>query len=192
MLPIVLLALAGTFAAVGEAVPGDWATFRLTDDFGAAGALGSAAFAALTVGMTIMRFGGDSLQLRLGRLGLRRLALATTGVGVVLASFVDSVAAALAGFAVMGLGVATFMPTLYDDGARLPGRRGAGLGALTGGMRLGFLATPVAVGALAATDLAVGDAIALLTLPSLVGLAIVSEWTARLQRRRTRVPAAQP
>ncbi len=184
LLPIVLLALAGMFASVGEAVPGDWATFRLTDDFGAPGALGSAAFAALTVGMTVMRFGGDSLQLRLGRRGLRRLSLALTGVGLVLASLVGTVVAALVGFTVIGLGVATFMPTLYDDAARLPGRRGAGLGALTGGMRITFLGSPVAVGALAATSLSVGNAIAVLTLPALLGLTVVTEWTDRLLRRR--------
>ena len=189
MLPIVLLALAGMFASVGEAVPGDWATFRLTDDFGAPGALGSAAFAALTVGMTVMRFGGDSLQLRLGRRGLRRLSLALTGIGLVLATLVGNVVAALVGFTVVGLGVATFMPTLYDDAARLPGRRGAGLGALTGGMRISFLGTPVAVGALAATSLSVGDAIAVLTLPALLGLTVVTEWTDRLIRRRAEAVA---
>ncbi len=184
VLPIVLVALAGMFASVGEAVPGDWATFRLTDDFGAPGALGSAAFAALTVGMTLMRFGGDALQVRLGRRGLRRLALALTGVGTVLATLVGTVAAAFVGFTVIGLGVATFMPTLYDEAARLPGRRGAGLGAMTAGTRIAFLGSPVAVGALAATSLSVGDAIAVLTLPALLGLTVVSEWTDRLLRRR--------
>jgi MFS family permease len=184
LLPIVLLALAGMFASVGEAAPGDWATFRLTDDFGAPGALGSAAFAALTIGMTAMRFGGDSLQVRLGRLGLRRAAIAVTAAGVLLATLVDVAAVAVVGFAVVGLGVATFMPTLYDDAARLPGRRGAGLGALTAGMRISFLGSPVAIGALAATSLSVGDAIAIMTLPAMLGLAVVSEWNERLLRRR--------
>ena len=184
LLPIALLALAGMFAAVSEAVPGDWATFRLTDDLGATAALGSAAFAALTIGMTAMRFGGDWLQVRLGRRALRRLSIGLTGIGIALASLVEATPAVLVGFTVVGLGAATFMPTLYDDAARLPGRRGAGLGALTAGMRLAFLGSPVAVGAIASTSLSVGDAIALLTLPSLVGLAVTSEWTDRLARRR--------
>lgn len=184
LLPIVLIALAGMFASVGEAVPADWATFRLTDDFGAPGALGSAAFAALTVGMTAMRFGGDALQVRLGRRGLRRAALALTGVGTVLATLVGTVAAALVGFTVIGLGVATFMPTLYDEAARLPGRRGAGLGAMTAGTRITFLGSPVIVGALAATSLSVGEAMAVLTLPALLGLTVITEWTDRLVRRR--------
>jgi len=65
--PIVLLVFAGMFAVVAEVTGGDWATFRLSDDFGAAGAIASLAFVGYSVGMTVMRFGGDWLQLRLGR-----------------------------------------------------------------------------------------------------------------------------
>jgi hypothetical protein len=181
--PVVLLVLAGTFAVVAEVTGGDWATFRLTDDFAAAAALGSLAFVAYTVGMTAMRFGGDTLQLRLGRLYLHRLSVALAMVGVLVATLIPNTAAAIAGFMLIGVGVATFMPKLYDDAARLPGRRGAGLGAMTAGMRLAFLATPVAVGWLAGTHLSVGNAIAIFTLPALVGLVLVTELNERLLRR---------
>jgi len=89
--------------------------------------------------------------------------------------------ASIAGFLLVGIGVATFMPKLYDDAARLPGRRGAGMGAMTGGMRVAYLVTPVAVGGLAGT-LSVGDAIAIFTLPAAIGLVIVTEWNMRLLR----------
>ena len=49
--------------------------------------------------MTTMRFGGDWLQRRVGRVGHR-----------------------------LSIGIATVMPKLYDDGDRLQGRRGARLG----------------------------------------------------------------
>lgn len=182
--PIVLLVLAGMFATVSEAAAGDWAAFRLTDDFGAAGTLGSIAFVAYSVGMALMRFGGDSLQLRLGRMGLHRTSIGLATAGFALATLVPNEAAAIVGFGLVGLGCATFMPKLYDDAARLPGRRGAGLGAMTGGSRIAFLGTPVAVGALAGTSLSVGTAIAVFTLPSMVGLVVVSEWNHRLLRRR--------
>jgi MFS family permease len=186
LLPIVLLVLAGMFAVVAEITVGDWATFRLTDDFGAAGALASLAFAAYTVGMTSMRFGGDWLQVRLGHLGLHRLSVFVATVGVAVASLVPNEAASIVGFLLVGLGVATFLPTLYDDAARLPGRRGAGLGAMTAGMRVAFLITPVAVGALAGTSLSVGEAIAISTLPATIGFVIVTEWNVRLSRASTR------
>ena len=189
-LPLVLLVAAGMFAVVMEITGGDWAAFRLTDDFGATAAVASAAFVAYTVGMTAMRFGGDWLQTRLGRMGLHRASLTIVTIGFVTASLVPSEAMALVGFFLVGLGVATFMPKLYDDAARLPGRRGAGLGSMSGGMRVAFLVTPVAVGGLAGTGLSVGSAIAIFSLPAAAGLAIVTEWNDRLLlRRRSGGPA---
>jgi MFS family permease len=132
--------------------------------------------------MTSMRFGGDSLQVRLGPVRLHRLSVGTATAGFALASLVPNSAASIAGFLLVGIGVATFMPKLYDDAARLPGRRGAGMGAMTGGMRVAYLVTPVAVGGLAGTTLSVGDAIAIFTLPAVIGLVIIAEWNTRLVR----------
>ena len=188
--PVVLLVLAGMFAVVGEVTGGDWAPFRLTDDFGATAAVGSLAFVAYTVGMTSMRFGGDLLQLRLGRMGLHRLSVGIATIGFAIASLVPNETAAIVGFLLAGVGVATFMPKLYDDAARIPGRRGAGLGAMTAGMRVAFLVTPAAVGWLAGTSLSVGAAIAIVTIPAMAGLAVVTEWNERLLRQRARRDAA--
>ena len=181
--PVLLLVFAGMFAVVAEVTGGDWATFRLIDDFDSVAALGSLAFVAYTVGMTTMRFAGDSLQLRLGRMGLFRLSVSIAIVGVLVAALLPGERASIAGFLLIGIGVATFMPKLYDDAARLPGRRGAGLGAMTAGMRVAFLVTPVAVGRLAGTGLSVGTAIAIFTLPALIGLVVVTEANERLLRR---------
>lgn len=181
-LPLVLLVAAGMFAVIMEIAGGDWATFRLADDFGASAAVASAAFVAYTIGMTTMRFGGDSLQARLGRMGLHRLSLTIAAIGFVVASLIPNQTVSIVGFLLAGLGVATFMPKLYDDAARLPGRRGAGLGAMSGGMRVAFLVTPVAIGGLAGTSLSVGSAIAIFALPAAVGLAVVTEWNDRLLR----------
>ena len=79
------------------------------------------------------------------------------------------------------------MPTLYDAAARLPGRRGAGMGAMTGGMRVAFIATPVAVGGLAGTEMSVGGAMALFTVPAVVGLVVVTELNDRLLRTASRI-----
>lgn len=188
-LPLVLLVLAGMFAVVAELTGGDWATFRLTDDFAASAAVGSLAFAAYTLGMTAMRMSGDSLQVRLGRMGLHRLSIALATVGFAIAALIPNRTTAIVGFLLVGTGVATFMPKLYDDAARLPGRRGAGLGAMTAGIRIAFVITPVGVGALAATDLSVGAAIAIFTLPAMVGLTVVTEVNERLLRRRRSTPS---
>jgi len=180
--PVVLLVLAGMFAVVTEVTGGDWAAFRLADDFEAPSALASAAFVAYTLGMTIMRFGGDLLQLRLGRVGLHRLSVFIATVGFATASLIPNQAVSVVGFLLVGFGVATFMPKLYDDAARLPGRRGAGLGAMTAGTRAAYLLTPVLVGALAGASSSVGGALAILSVPALLSLVVVTEWSERVSR----------
>jgi MFS family permease len=191
LVPLALLAVGGLTAVAVEVTGGDWAAFRLADDLGTSAALASAAFVAYTVGMAALRFGGDFLQLRLGRDGLHRWSVAAATVGLVLASLVSNPWASIAGFTLIGAGVATFLPKLYDDAARLPGRRGAGLGAMTAGTRIAVMTTPVLVGAIAGTSWSVGDAIAIVTLPSVVAYVAVTELNARMLRRRA-AEAANP
>jgi hypothetical protein len=183
VVPFALLLVAGMFALVVEMTGGDWAAFRLTDDFGTSAALASGAFVAFTVGMASVRLGGDFLQLRLGRRRLHHWSLGTVTAGLVLASLVPVPWVSIGGFALVGAGVATFLPMLYDDAARAPGRRGAGLGAMTAGTRIAVLVTPVAVGSIAGTSWSVGAAIAVVALPCTVGFAVVTELTERMLRR---------
>lgn len=185
LVPLALLVAGGMLAVVVEMTAGDWAAFRLADDFGATAAVASAAFVAFTVGMTSLRFGGDFLQLRLGRMGLHRWAASTAIVGIVLASLVPNRGVSIVGFALIGAGVATFLPKLYDDAARLPGRRGAGLGAMTAGTRVAGLSTPVIVGTIAGTSWSVGAAIAVVTLPAAIAFVVVTEASERSLRPRS-------
>lgn len=182
VLPLGLLLVAGLFALVVEMTGGDWAAFRLTDDFGATAALASGAFVAFTVGMAAVRLGGDFLQLRLGRRRLHHWSVLTVTLGFVLATLVPDQWLSIGGFALVGAGVATFLPMLYDDAARAPGRRGAGLGAMTAGTRFAVLATPVVVGSIAGTSWSVGAAMAVVALPCIVGFAAITELNARLLR----------
>ena len=72
-------------------------------------AVASAAFVAYTIGMTTMRFGGDSLQARLGRMGLHRLSLTIAAIGFVVASLIPNQTVSIVGFLLAGLGVATLL-----------------------------------------------------------------------------------
>ena len=177
--PLVLLVAGGMFAVVVEATGGDWAAFRLTDDFGASAALASGAFVSYTVGMSAFRLGGDVLQLRMGRTALHRWSVAAATVGLAIASLVPNRWIVVVAFGLVGAGVATFLPKLYDDAARLPGRRGAGLGAMTAGTRIAILGTPSLVGYLAGTSLSVGAAIAIVTLPCALGYLVTSRLSHR-------------
>jgi len=171
--PLVLFAIVGACSIAMELTSSDWAAFRLSDDFGAAPAVAGLAYVAFTSGMTVGRFGGDSMIVRWGHRRVAEAGIVVTIVGLAAASFVPNQAVVMVGYLAAGLGVATQFPKLYDDAAKHPGRPGAGLGALTGGSRVALLFTPVLVGTLASSRLSVGAATAIVTLPAAVAFALL-------------------
>lgn len=175
---LAMFALAGGTAVAMEMTASDWAAFRLTDDFSAAAGFAGLAYVANTGGMTTSRLAGDWIESRIGSQRLLETAIVIAAIGLTLASFAPNRELTLVGYALTGIGIAPFMPRLYDEAVKLPGRPGAGVGALTAGIRVTALATPVIVGALAASSLSVGQATAIITLPAIVGFAL-------LTRRRT-------
>jgi MFS family permease len=171
--------VAAMFGAALEVTSFEWAAFRLTDDFDTTAGRAGLAFVVFVTGMAVGRLAGDSIQAIVGAKRLTWYSIAVTGFGLSAALLIDSQAAVLIGFLVAGLGQATLMPYLYDSAAKLPGRRGAGLGALAAGIRVSTLTTPVITGALASTSLSVGSAVAIVALPSVVGFAVVTALLAR-------------
>lgn len=171
---LLLLALSGACAITLELVSSDWAAFRLTEDFGASAGFAGLGFVAFTTGMTIGRLGGDSVELRMGGERMLRTAIVVSGIGLAAAAFTPNRWVVLAAYLVAGLGISTLFPRLYDDAARFRGRRGAGLAWLRTGSSLTALLIPTLVGLLAATSLSVGSATAIVTLPCVVGLFVLS------------------
>ena len=171
---LLLLAMAGAFSITVELVSGDWAAFRLTEDFGATAGFAGLGFVAFTAGMTTGRLGGDFVQLRIGDDRMLRLATLVAGVGLAGAAFLPNRWAVLAAYVVAGVGASTFFPKLYDDAAKFRGRRGRGLAWLRTGSSLPALLIPTVVGVLASTRLSVGSATAIVTLPCVAGMLALS------------------
>lgn len=171
---LVLFGLAGATAVTLETVAGEWSAFRLTDDLGSAGAAAAVGYVAFSTGMVVGRLGGDLAASRMGVSNLGSLAGGATLAGLIGATAFRSYALTVLAYLIVGLGVATLIPRLYDSAARTAGRRGAGLGALTAGIRLGGLAAPALVGSLAGTSMSVGAAVAVVTLPSAVGFLLIA------------------
>jgi len=170
---LLVFALLGGFALAVEITSSDWAAFRFSDDLATSAGVAGLGFVAFTWGMTVSRFAGDFVQARLGRDRLLHVALAVAAVGVVGASLIDSASWALLSFVVAGVGIAPLFPRLYDEAAQRPGRRGAGLGALTAGSRVASLVAPALVGTLAATRLSVGASVAVVVVPMLVAIGVL-------------------
>ena len=174
--------LVGFFSIALESTAIDWAAFRLTDDFAATTGVAALGYVAVAAGMTGGRFSGDFIAARLGETRLLSMSIVLTGVGLAAATLSPGQNLTLVGYAVAGLGVANLSPILYDTAAQHPGRPGVGLGALTGGLRTANLTVPLLVGTLAATRLSVGSAIAIVTLPSVIGFLAMSAVISRLRK----------
>lgn len=154
-----------------ELVPTDWAAVRLVEDFDVRPSRAGLGFVAMTSGMVVGRFGGDTATATFGRRRLLTAAAILNATGLTIATLVPNVTTSIAGFFLTGLGAAVIFPGLYDIAARSPGRLGAMLGAMSAGIRVGLVVFPAAVGFLASSDhLTVGAAMAIVTLPAALGL----------------------
>lgn len=177
-LPLVLLALAGAFAIAVEIVSSDWAAFRLSDDFFTSAGFAGLGYVAFTSGMTLGRFGGDWVLQRIGPGRLNQWAVVAAAIGLAGSSLLPNRWLVLGAYLLAGVGISTFFPRLYDEAAQSPGKRGAGLGALTAGSRVSGLAVPALVGTMAGTSLSVGSATAIVVIPSVLAFAVVQHFSA--------------
>ena len=165
---LVLFAVVGFSAAAMESTSFDWAAFRLTDDLGTSAGFAALGYVAVMGGMTAARFAGDWASVRLGNSRLLTLSASMAGIGLAVASLAPNRYVIVAGYVAAGLGIAALLPSVYDAAAKRPGRPGAGLGALTGGLRTAILVIPFVIGSIAGTGLDVGGAVAIVALPATV------------------------
>lgn len=144
------LALAGGAAALIEGTPSDWSAIFLTDVLDASATVAGGGFVAVTVGMLVGRLGGDGVVDRVGPRRSLHASLVLVTASMLLTVIAGSVVLALVAFTLWGLGVSVILPLLYRLAGSHPGfGEGSGLAALTLGSRIGFLAGPAAVGAVA-------------------------------------------
>lgn len=163
------LAAGGATAMAIEVANGDWASFRLGDDLGAAPGLAGVAFLVFTGGMTVGRLSGDWIQVRLGRTQLVRAAAMLSLIGAIMATLVPSIPVSIAGFLIGGLGTSVFFPQLYDQAARSQATVGTGFATMLVGQRGAGMVVPLIVGGLANTDaFDVGQAMAIVIIPSTI------------------------
>lgn len=174
---IAVLGLASALAVPLDVVPGEWSTFRITDDLGGVSSQAALAFVAFTIGMTCGRLAGDRATARFGPQRLLRGAVLVSAAGLVLAATIPVAAVATVAFGFAGLGISVVSPLLTEAAGRTPG---PSFTAMFVGNRLAGLLTPLAMGALAGTPaLSVGAAMLTLVVPSaalliLLGTAAVS------------------
>jgi MFS family permease len=142
-----LLALCGQ---LGEGSAGDWSAVYLHVNLGSSAALAAAGLAAFSVTMAAGRVAGDRLASRFGSVRLVRGSGLVAGLGLAAGLLIGTPAAAVAGFALLGAGLAGIFPQIVSSAARLdPARAGRNIGRIAAVAYSGLLGGPVVIGAVA-------------------------------------------
>ncbi|MFS0691941.1 MFS transporter [Streptomyces nitrosporeus] len=147
-LPRRSLWLLGALAAAcllceGAAV--DWSAVHIKD-LGGSETLAAAAFAVYSAAMAVGRLCGDRMLARYRHVTVVRIGAGLGAVGLAIGVASNSIPIAMAGWAAVGLGLSTAVPSLISAAGR-GGPRAVGTVAATG--YIGLLAGPALIGALA-------------------------------------------
>jgi MFS family permease len=146
LLPLAVLAFAGLFA---EASAADWSAVYIDGPLRASEAVAALGFTCFAVAMTVFRFAGDRLTDRLGPVAVVRAGGVAACGGLAFALAVGHPAAALAGFALMGAGLAALVPIVFRAAGTMAGiSPGAGIAALSTVGYAAFMVGPPTIGLL--------------------------------------------
>lgn len=143
----------GTVAFLGLVCEGamyDWAAIYMRDVAGASLQQSSYGYAVFSLGMALGRFSADFLRRRVSARRLLGVSAWLGFLGIALAISWPQPLASGVGLALMGLGVANFMPLFFLAGSKLPGMSAAaGVAGVARFAYAGMLFGPPLIGAVA-------------------------------------------
>ena len=147
---LVMLGVIAFCSFVGEGAASDWSAVYMTQELGSSEVIGAIAFAAFAVTMAASRFAADPLRARLGNFVLVRGGSLIAAAGLGLGLLVHEPAAAIAGFALLGLGLAPVVPIAFSAAGELdPRATGRLVGRVATIGYVGSVAGPIMIGWLA-------------------------------------------
>jgi len=145
--PLLWVALLSVLAGIPEDVANTWSTLYYTGGRPAPAGLAGLGFTIFAAAMMISRFTADRVTDRIGAVRLAQLGGALAALGYLVVLTAPTFTLSVAGFALVGLGIAPAFPTLFHASGHWPGvRPGDGVTVVSWVARLGFLVTPPAVG----------------------------------------------
>lgn len=144
---VLLLGLTALCTAYGEGALADWAALHLTDDLHTGAGLAAAGYAAFAFAMTAGRLSGTWLSLRLGQTRVMTGGGLLACAGMMTAALAPSVPLVVAGFVLVGLGLANMFPLAIARAGALTGPQGVATASTLG--YAGMLIGPPVIGFLA-------------------------------------------
>lgn len=184
--PLGVIAFCG---AVGEGAMADWGALYVHDELGSTEGVAAFGFTVFSTTMLIGRFAGDKIVASYGPGRVVRVGAIVSALGLTGGLLLNTTVSAIAGFAVMGIGLAFVFPVVYSAAGSIPGiPSGRGVAAVATIGYTGFLAGPPLLGFLArATSIQAS----LLVVAGLI--AVIAPFTGTLRRTHrmaTEAPAA--
>jgi MFS family permease len=147
-----------------EGACADWSAVYIRDELAAGAGVAALGFTAFSVTMTAGRLVGDRLTAVMGPDALVRGGGALAAAGFAIALVVGTPAAAVVGFACLGVGMASVVPGVFRAAGTMPDLTpGIGLAGVTTMGYFGFVVGPPVIGGLAE----------LIGLPTALGLLVV-------------------
>jgi fucose permease len=181
---VVGLGMIAFLALLSEGAMGDWSAVYLEHSLGTSSATAALGFAAFSLTMAAGRFLGDRLVARFGDERVVRRCTAGAALGLGVALTLAHPLAAIAGFAMVGFGIANLIPIVFRAAGALPGIAASeGIAAVGTCGYLGFLAGPPLIGLAA-------DVVSLQAALGLVVLALA--WIARAARHVRPAATGEP
>lgn len=146
---------------LSEGAIADWSAVYLENVLGATASVAASGYAAFSVAIAACRFGGDPLTQRFGAVTVVRVGCLIAAAGMALAILGNTIPTTMAGFALVGAGLAATFPTALSAAGRTPGMApGMAIGAVATAGYAGLLTGPPIIGFISnALNLQVGMAL---------------------------------
>lgn len=148
--PLLWMGLVGALGLVAEGALFDWSALYVKQELAGSAAMGALAFAAFSAAMSVGRLRGDAVRARVPAPRLLRVSGVLAAVGMAIALAGHRPEFAIAGFVLVGLGLANIVPVMFAAAGQMEGVPAAqGVAAVSAVGYAGFLFGPPLIGGLA-------------------------------------------
>jgi MFS family permease len=147
------MVLLGSIAFAGmlcEGASADWASVYLSQSLHAKGAVPGLGYAAFALAMVVVRLSGNRLLRRRSPSQVLPALAAVAAAGFAAGLLIDRPVAAIVGFALLGVGLASVVPAIFSAAGRIPGLHpGTAVATASACGWAGFVCGPPLIGRLA-------------------------------------------
>jgi predicted MFS family arabinose efflux permease len=148
--PVLLIGLVGLCAVFGEQAGTDWSAVYIRRELGGSASAAAFAVSAFAVTMAVARLLGDRVIRRMGPVRTVRLSGTCAAGGAVAVVLAPGLAIGLAGFALLGIGVALVVPIVFAAAGRVGLQPARSIAGVAGVAYASGLVAPGVIGGVAA------------------------------------------